>query len=220
MPGTGIVIGRAVDPNGQPKAGVPAAAFALDGANPPRPPRFLDDARAPDPALDSTSASGYVVLYDVPAGLVSIGSTDGSGMSITGASAPVAANAVTLVDLTVGGGGDVAVPTNVSFVDDVLPIFVKRGCEVCHSGSSPGADLGNLTLNGSANLIFKELTQEVSPTHQVIRIDREDPAKSLVLTMPSAEDPPDPHPNATFKGTSDPDYLTILGWISEGAPQD
>jgi hypothetical protein len=140
-------------------------------------------------------------------------------MTITGASAPVASTAVTLVDLTVGGEA-AALPTNVSFADDVLPIFIKRGCEVCHSGSSPGADLGSLTLNGSANLIYKELTVEVSPSHKTLRIDLEEPAKSLILTMPSAESPADSHPNATFTGAADADYLTILGWISEGAAQD
>lgn len=35
--------------------------------------------------------------------------------------------------------------------------------------------------------------------------------------MPSAEDPPDGHPNITFASPLDPDYLTILVWIREGA---
>jgi hypothetical protein len=46
------------------------------------------------------------------------------------------------------------------------------------------------------------------------------PKDSLVLTMPSFEDPPDAHPNVTFAGPGDPDYLTLLGWITEGALQN
>jgi len=43
------------------------------------------------------------------------------------------------------------------------------------------------------------------------------PEKSLLLTMPSAESPPDSHPNVTFTGPQDPDYLKILVWVREGA---
>ena len=46
------------------------------------------------------------------------------------------------------------------------------------------------------------------------------PETSLVLTMPSAEDPPDAHPNVTFTGPRDPDYLKLLVWIREGALQN
>lgn len=43
------------------------------------------------------------------------------------------------------------------------------------------------------------------------------PETSLVLTMPSRETPPDAHPNVTFTGPLDPDYLLLLVWIREGA---
>jgi len=98
-----------------------------------------------------------------------------------------------------------------------VPIFTMRGCENCHSGNSVGADLGDLTLNGSANLIHKELTVEISPTHAKTRVDLAMPEASLVLTMPSLEAPPDAHPNVTFQSPSDPDYLILLAWITEGA---
>jgi hypothetical protein len=35
--------------------------------------------------------------------------------------------------------------------------------------------------------------------------------------MPSAENPPDSHPNITFTGPEDADYLKLLVWIREGA---
>ena len=43
------------------------------------------------------------------------------------------------------------------------------------------------------------------------------PEKSLVLTMPSREDPPDRHPNVTFNSPNDPDYQKLFVWIKEGA---
>ena len=46
------------------------------------------------------------------------------------------------------------------------------------------------------------------------------PETSKVLTMPSYESPPDAHPNVTFTGPQDPDYLKILVWIREGAKQN
>jgi hypothetical protein len=42
----------------------------------------------------------------------------------------------------------------------------------------------------------------------------------MVLTMPSRETPPDPHPNVTFTGPLDPDYLLLLVWIREGAKEN
>ena len=106
-------------------------------------------------------------------------------------------------------------PTNVSFSTQVFPIFSARGCVACHSGGGPGKDLGGLMLDGGANLAYKELTME-----NPLRANKSMPEKSLVLTMPSAESPSDGHPNVTFTGPQDPDYLKILVWIREGAKQN
>ncbi len=46
------------------------------------------------------------------------------------------------------------------------------------------------------------------------------PDTSLVLTMPSREQPPDRHPNVTFTSPFDPDYQLIRAWIAEGALQN
>jgi hypothetical protein len=158
--GTGVVIARFLDETGAAKAGVPASAFTINGAPPPQTPRFLDAARVAAPALNQTSDSGYVVFYDVPTGLVTLGATENSG-TIVGAVAPVAATAVTLAEATVTAGGPV-LPTNVSFTNDVIPVFTQRGCTGCHAGGGVGADLGNLALNAGANNIYKELTEEIS----------------------------------------------------------
>ena len=74
-----------------------------------------------------------------------------------------------------------------------------------------------LMLDGGDNKVFREAAEEISITHGVARVDLEEPAASLLLTQPSAEDPADAHPNVTFLGAQDPDYLLILVWIQEGA---
>jgi hypothetical protein len=217
--GTGVLIAQVVDEGGQGVAGVPAAAFAVNNAAPLAGPYFLDDALQPDPEALETSASGYVVFYSLEPGLVSVSAAEGSGYTMVMASAPVAPTAATVSVITITDG-EVEIPTGVSFANDVRPIFERRGCEICHSGNGIGRDLGNLTLDSADNLIYRELTEEISPNHQVTRIDLENPPGSLVLTMPSPEDPPDAHPNVTFASPADPDYLMLLGWITDGAPQN
>ena len=98
----------------------------------------------------------------------------------------------------------------------IVPIFQARGCVACPTGLGVGKDLGGLALDGSSNLIYKELVEE-KPN---IRVNLGKPEASLVLTMPSREDPPDVHPNGTFTGPLDPDYLKLLVWIREGAQQN
>lgn len=212
----GIVVVRVLSATGTPLAGVSGADLTVNGEPPLDGPHFLDEDLQPVAGLIETSTSGYVVFFDVPDGLVSIGAVTGSGITVTAAAAPVAANAVTLVNANVTDGNPV-LPTDVSFANQVVPIFTKRGCIACHSGNSIGADLGDLALNGGDNKVHKELTEEVSPTYQTRRVDLEVPANSLVLKMPSAENPPDAHPNVTFSSPQDPDYLLLLAWITEGA---
>lgn len=215
--GTGIVLAHATDMAGAAKAGVPAAAFALAGGSGPY---FLDANKQPAPGVTSTTASGWIVFFNVPAGLASLAAAPGANYAIVAADAPVAAATVTLVDLTVTDGAAMPPPTNVSFSADVIPVFDRRGCANCHSGNGVGRDLGGLTLDGSANLIHRELTEEISPNFGTMRVNLGAPEQSLVLTMPGPESPPDPHPNVTFASAADPDYQIILAWIKEGAPQN
>jgi hypothetical protein len=105
-----------------------------------------------------------------------------------------------------------ALPTNVSFATQIVPTFESRGCVACHSGNGPGKDLGGLQLDGGTPKIYSELT-----TENPLRVQRAAPEKSLVLTMPSAENPPDAHPVVAFTGPEDPDYVKLLVWIREGA---
>jgi hypothetical protein len=218
--GTGIIVGQVVDAAGAPKAGVSLAGIQVNGAAQARSPFFLDAQKQPQPGLNATSASGYFVLFDIPQGIASVAGPVGS--SVGASAAPVGTGLVTLVQLVVsaappgGAGGPPPPPMNVSFSKSVVPIFTKRGCVVCHSANGIGRDLGGLTLTGGAGQVYRQLMND-SPNFDVPRVDVKDPPKSLVLTMPGYEVPPDPHPNVIFASTADVDYQTILTWIKEGA---
>jgi len=213
----GILFAQAVDDSGHGLAGVPATAFVKpDGAMGPY---FLGADMTAAPNLTETSSSGWVVFFEVSPGVVGLTADSQSGVTMDMPISPVAPAAATIATLHVTNGAQV-LPKNVSFSNDVVPIFENRGCQACHSGSGPGKDLGGLTLDGSLNLIYKELTQEASLTASLPRVNLQAPEESLVLTMPSAEDPPDAHPTIVFASPQDPDYLTILVWIREGAKQN
>lgn len=210
----GVLLARAVDATGAPRAGVAAASFAVpDGASGPF---FLDAQLQPAPAATATSASGWVVFFEVAPGLVGITASPGAAVTLDMAVSPVAPAAATIAAVVVSDGAP-ALPTNVSFSQQVRPIFMTRGCENCHSGNGAGRDLGNLTLDGSPQLIHRELTEEFALAPGPKRVDLANPEASTVLTMPSAETPPDGHPNITFTGPTDRDYQLILVWIREGA---
>jgi hypothetical protein len=211
--GRGILLARVVNDRGEPKAGVAASNFALAGANPPK---FLSDTKAPLPNATATSASGWVIFFEVTPGVASLGLATNASVTLAMPVSSITAGAVTLAEIRATDGAAV-LPKNVSFANQIVPIFRPlgeggRGCAACHSGGGIGKDLGGLTLDAGANLIYKELTQE-----DPLRVQIASPEKSQLLTYPSREDPPDRHPNVTFTGPLDPDYLKIQVWIKEGA---
>lgn len=208
----GIMFVHLVDGAGKPRAGVAATNFTIAGANGPH---FLDANLMPAPAATSSSSSGWAVFFEVPVGVASIGQPATATVTLDMAVSPLAAGTVTIADAKVTDGG-LVLPTNVSFATQIVPIFSLRGCQACHSGGGIGKDLGGLTLDGSANLIYKELVLERPDT----RVRVAAPETSLVLTMPSRESPPDAHPNVTFTSALDPDYLKLLVWIREGAKEN
>lgn len=208
----GILLMHLVDAAGNPKAGVTGSNLLLANAAGAVGPKFLDANMMPAGQATATSTSGWAVFFEVPPGVTSLGIAANATVTLEMASSPIGSGTVTIADVKVVDGAPPDLPTNVSFTNDVFPIFSKRGCVACHSGNGPGKDLGGLMLDGSANLAFKELTQE-----NPMRAKTTNPETSLVLTMPSAESPPDAHPNVTFTGPSDPDYVKILVWLREGA---
>jgi hypothetical protein len=188
----------------------------VNDAAPASGPFFLDGDKQPQNGT-STGASGWAVLFNVPEGLVTITAANGSGYTFEAPATPTAAGTVSLVQVTAKDGAAVT-PTNVSFSLRIVPIFKARGCTVCHSGGGIGKDLGGLMLDVGNDKVYKELTEEISPNYPgQKRVNLAEPPKSLLLTLPSPEDPPDRHPNVTFASPSDPDYQLILAWIIEGA---
>jgi hypothetical protein len=211
-PSRGIVLLHLVDAAGHPQSGVAASDFAIAGTTGPR---FLDGDLKAAVAATASSASGWAVFFDVPVGLVGLSQGPSSATTIDMPTLPSAAGVVTIAEGRVTRGAPV-LPSNVSFTAQIVPIFSARGCVACHAGGGQGKDLGGLTLAGSDNLIHRELVEE----RPGIRVNLTMPEKSLVLTMPSPEDPPDPHPTIVFAGPRDPDYLKLLVWIREGAKQN
>jgi hypothetical protein len=208
----GIVFVHLVDGAGTPKAGVAATNLTIDGADGPH---FLDAAVMPAATATASSTSGWAVFFEAPVGVVALRPTATATVTIDMAVSPLAAGSVTIAEAKVSDG-TLVLPTHEKFGAQIVPIFSARGCQACHSGNGPGRDLGGLTLDGSAKLIYGELVNERPDT----RVRVEAPEKSLVLTMPSREVPPDGHPTVVFASPLDPDYLKLLVWIREGALQN
>lgn len=208
----GIVLLHLLDATGKPRAGVAAVDFTIAGTAGPH---FLDAGMMPAAAATSSSSSGWVVFFDVPAGLTGLSQGVSVATTIDMPALPVAAGVVTVADGKVSDGAPV-LPSHVLFGAQIVPIFSARGCVACHSANGAGKQQGNLTLNGGGNPVYRELVTE----RPGIRVNLAMPEKSLVLTMPSREVPPDGHPTVVFTGPRDPDYLKLLVWIREGAMQN
>lgn len=202
----GVLFVRAMDDQGRPRANIAAATFIVPGGA--IGPKFLDANLVPLPTATATSASGWAVFFEVPTGVVALGRP--ATATVDMADSPINPGVVTIADAVVADGAQV-LPTNVSFQTSVYPIFTARGCIACHTANGPGKQLGGLHLDGGST--YRELVEERPNT----RVQLTMPEKSLVLTFPSRENPPDRHPNITFASAVDPDYLKILVWIREGA---
>ena len=208
--GTGILIARVVDDAGTPLNGFDGALLTVTGANGPF---YLGADHRPDAGLTATSASGEIVWFDVPGGMAQLAAAEPT-ITVDAASAPIAGNVVTLARAVVTEGAP-PLPTGVSFANDIVTMFDRRGCASCHSGNGPGRDRGGLTLDGGVPKIYAEVTTEISPNDGVTRVNLPDPPSSLILRLPGL--PADRHPNITFASDTDPDYLLLLVWIQEGA---
>lgn len=205
----GVLFVKFVDDGGDAMANVAATSLLVPSGIVG--PKFLGPDFTAMPAATASSASGWAVFFEVPPGVVVLGAPLQSSISVQMAISSINASTVTIATAVIGG--ELVLPTNVSFKNQIFPIFSARGCVACHTGGGIGKDLGGLHLDGGSNLAYRELTTE----RVGIRINLAMPEMSLILTNPSREDPPDAHPNVTWTGPTDPDYLKILVWIREGA---
>jgi hypothetical protein len=211
----GVLLAQIVGDSGQPRSGIAASSLVLDGGAGTRGPYFLDAAMVPAPAATTTSGSGWVVFFEVTPGVVGLRAAPGAAVTLDMPVSPANAGVVTVASVRTVDGAFMP-PKNVSYSQQVFPIFAKRGCVACHAeGNGPGREQGNLTLNNDPNNVYREVTQE-----RVGRVVIAAPETSTLLTMPSREDPPDRHPNTTFTSSLDPDYQLIRVWIAEGAKQN
>src|SRR5438874_10069535 len=122
------------------------------------------------------------------------------------------------------GGRTVAVPVNVkdakidrpiSFKLDVMPVFMKAGCNQgsCH-GAARGKDGFRLSLFGyDADGDHYRLTHEISAR----RINLAIPQESLILEKATGKVP---HTGGERVKEGDPYYQTLIRWLEAGAPND
>ena len=112
------------------------------------------------------------------------------------------------------GGGSTATP-QLSFVNDIVPIFTKSGCanSNCH-GSIRGQNGFKLSLFGyEPELDYRAIVKDGNGR----RIDRANPAHSLVLMKPTFQTA---HGGGERFKTGSLEYAAILDWIRSGAPYD
>lgn len=110
---------------------------------------------------------------------------------------------------------DSQVVREVSFERDVMPIFMKHGCNngSCH-GAARGKDGFMLSLFG-----YDPVGDHFRLTKQLIgrRVDLAVPEKSLLLQKAVGEVA---HTGGQLFDDQSQDYKTLLQWLSDGAPED
>lgn len=166
----------------------------------------------------SASAGGGFLLFDVPIG-INKSAYLGVAYSASAANFPprfvtVGAGEVGLVTLR---SADEAPPVVelVNFDLDVYPIFTQYGCNVCHRQGGPAANV--LRLDEQPEAVHAALTAPSTTCGAAAyKTCVNEPERSLLLTMPLLEDPPN-HPNASFADTNNPGYVTLKAWIEQGA---
>lgn len=102
-----------------------------------------------------------------------------------------------------------------SFVNDIVPVFTRADCanSNCH-GSVRGQKGFKLSLFGSdPELDYDAITKNAEGR----RIDRENPANSLVLRKPVFQEP---HGGGQRFKIGSADYNAMLEWLRLGAPFD
>ncbi|QEL13418.1 DUF1549 and DUF1553 domain-containing protein [Limnoglobus roseus] len=103
----------------------------------------------------------------------------------------------------------------VSFRLDVMPVFMKHGCNngSCH-GAARGKDGFMLSLFG-----YDPAGDYYRLTRAIVgrRVDLASPEKSLLLEKTTNAVP---HTGGKLFDTNHDDYKTLLGWLKAGAPDD
>jgi hypothetical protein len=104
-------------------------------------------------------------------------------------------------------------PAPVSFVNDVMPILAKAGCNstACH-GSPAGKGGLKLSLFGyEPDLDHPALVKDADGR----RIELKEPGRSLLILKPTGQLP---HGGGRRFKPGSPEYTTLLAWLKSGAP--
>lgn len=212
--GRGQILGRTAFETGSGIAGVQSiqllpVGFSADG------PHFLDMTGAPSGSLTATTSNGGFTFFNVTTGNIAVQASAPNFLfqSVATVSRPATWSIVSVV----GAGGTVGstptptpsgTPATVSFASQVDPIFTNRGCKTCHR---KGNAAGGLRLDQAPAKDYTALNNLAGV------LNAGDPAASLLLKKPLFEAASDHGGGNIFLTTSDPDYVTILNWITQGA---
>lgn len=111
--------------------------------------------------------------------------------------------------------GNRTAPLQVSFSRDVVSILTTKGCNgsSCH-GSPAGQSGFKLSLFGYDPAADHEM---ILARHNGRRVDRGQPANSLILRKPLMEMP---HGGGRLMGKQSDEYRTLFNWLDQGAPLD
>lgn len=138
------------------------------------------------------------------------------GPNFAPARVSMTAGAVGLVTLTTQDEVPPVIDQPVFFDTDVYPVFTEYACVVCHREGGPAAFL---RMDESPEEVYDTLVSGgTTCTNTALPICANEVSRSLLLTYPLLEDPPDAHPNASFTDTSNAAYRAIEAWILQGVP--
>jgi hypothetical protein len=116
--------------------------------------------------------------------------------------------------LTASRGPAIAAEQPISFVNDVVPVFTKAGCNVgvCHAKAGGGQNGFQLSLYGFEP---KEDYDHLVKEGRGRRLTFAAPDRSLLLRKPSGEMP---HGGGVRLELSSEGYALLREWIAQGAP--
>jgi hypothetical protein len=106
-------------------------------------------------------------------------------------------------------------PTRVSFVTDIMPLLGKNGCNAgtCH-GAARGRNGFKLSLRGyDPGFDYEQIVEDLAGR----RIDRKEPANSLVLLKPTQVVP---HEGKLLFDEDSSHYRLLRQWIADGCISD
>lgn len=113
-------------------------------------------------------------------------------------------------------GNSKAAEKNISFVNDIMPVLTRAGCNMglCHAKAGGGQNGFQLSLLGFEP---SEDYEHVVLESRSRRLSFSSPEQSLLLLKASGQMP---HKGGARLLQSSPEYALILEWIRQGVPMD